>query len=161
MRVGIDIGRPRPSGPEGDDPGGGGYLRAAIPIIIGALFLGLGLAAVDFLPGMGAAIAVGLLVSAGFSYVVLIAMPRATQLSLMGAAIGVSADAGYAKLNDQTPITVANALVKMADSITEGVGLIAADAKVNLPDLTPWGVWAFILSLIAFMGFSFLIRHDF
>jgi hypothetical protein len=94
-------------------------------------------------------------------YVVFIAMPRAMQISIMGAALGVTADAGYARLNDQTPITIANALVKLADSMIKSVGLIAADAQVGgIAAVTPTFVWAFIISLIFFMGFSFLVDHD-
>jgi hypothetical protein len=78
-----------------------------------------------------------------------------------GSGYGVSADAGYAKLNDQTPITVANGLVKLADALTKSVGLIAADAQVSMvAGVTPYFVWAFIISIIVFMGFSFLIKHD-
>ena len=87
-------------------------------------------------------------------------MPRATQVSIMGAAIGVSADAGYAEVNDQTPVTVANALVKVADSLTKSIGIITADAHVAITEVTPIFVWSLILATIVFMGLSFLIKHD-
>ena len=76
------------------------------------------------------------------------------------AAIGVSADAGYAKLNDETPVTVANALVKLADALAKGIGLIAADAHVSVAEVTPNFVWSLILSTVVFMGLSFLVKHD-
>jgi hypothetical protein len=134
---------------------------ATIPIIVGALFLGVASGVGVFLPMWIAALVLGVLVSAAVCYVIIVAMPRATQISLMGVAMGVSADAGYAQLNDQTPITVANGLVKLADALTKSVGLIAADAQVSMvAGVTPYFVWAFIISIIVFMGFSFLIKHD-
>jgi hypothetical protein len=100
--------------------------QAAKPIIFGIVFLIVAQAIVFFFPMWIAAPVLGVLVSAAVCYVILVAMPRATQVSLMGAAIGVSADASYAKLNDQTPVTIANGLVKLADALTKSVGLVAA-----------------------------------
>jgi hypothetical protein len=47
-----------------------------------------------------------------------------------------------------------------ADALTTSVGLIAADAQVNVAAVTPSFVCAFILLTIVFMGFSFLIKND-
>ena len=90
-----------------------GRRRAATPIIYGIAFLAVAVVVAAFLPMWLAAPVLGLLVSAAFCYVVLMAMPRVTQITLMGAAMGVSADAGYAKFTDQTPITVANGLASI------------------------------------------------
>jgi hypothetical protein len=78
----------------------------------------------------------------------------------MGAAIGVSTDAGYAKLNGETPVTIANALVKLADSMATGAGIVAADAHVNTIGFMTHFVWALILSAVVFMAFSFIIKQD-
>jgi hypothetical protein len=146
---------------QGEDHRVSGDVRAGVPIIAGVILLAISAAIAEFLPIQIAAVALGILFSAAFSYVVFIAMPRAMQISIMGAALGVTADAGYARLNDQTPITIANALVKLADSMIKSVGLIAADAQVGgIAAVTPTFVWAFIISLIFFMGFSFLVDHD-
>jgi hypothetical protein len=119
--------------------------RAATPIILGIAFLAVAVAAATFLPMRIAAPVLGVLVSAAVCYVIIVAMPRATQVSLMGAAIGVSADASYAKLSDQTPVTIANGLVKLADALTKSIGLVAADAQVSMvAGVTPYFVWAFI-----------------
>lgn len=137
-----------------------GPKRAGTPIGLGVAALVIAGLLVWYLPPFMAAIALGVMVSAITCFVILIAMPRATQISIMGAAIGVSADASYAKLSDQAPVTVANALVRLADALTASVGLIAADAHVSVAEVTPTFVWSFILSMIVFMGLSFLITHD-
>ena len=137
-----------------------GARRAAKPIIGGvaliAILFGVGMV---FPPAVAASLA-GVLISAVVCFVVLIAMPRAAQISAMGAALGISADAGYAKLNNQSPVTVANGLTDLADSLINGIGIVAKDAHVAVSQAVPFGVWAFILSMIAFMGLSFLIKHD-
>ena len=137
-----------------------GPKRARTPIIYGLIVIAVLVAIVSVLPPVIAAIAIGILISAVVCYVVLMAMPRATQISIMGAAIGISADAGYAQVNDQTPVTVANGLIKMADSLVKAVGLVSTDAHVNVADVSVFGVWSFILSMIVFMGLSFLVKHD-
>jgi hypothetical protein len=79
----------------------------------------------------------------------------------MGAAIGVSADGAYAGFTDQTPVIIANALVKLAHGIGQGVGLIATDAGSHIDSsILPVGVWSFIGASVIFMGASFFIEHD-
>jgi len=140
--------------------GPGGPKRAGTPIALGVFLLALAIGVVNVLPAFFAAGVLGVLVSAVVCFVILMTMPRATQVSIMGAAIGVSADAGYAEVNDQTPVTVANALVKVADSLTKSIGIITADAHVAITEVTPIFVWSLILATIVFMGLSFLIKHD-
>ena len=137
-----------------------GPKRAGTPIGLGILFLLICWLLAQYLPPLYAAIILGVLVSAVVCFVVLMAMPRGTQISIMGAAVGVSADAGYAKFNDETPITVANALVKLADTLTKSIGLVTSDAHINIDQVTPSFVWAFIFSTIVFMALSFLVKHD-
>ncbi len=161
LGVGRGVGRYQEGNSQEGDHRVSGEVRAVVPIVSGIVLLAISVAVAEFLPIRIAAVVLGILFSAAFSYVVLVAMPRAMQISIMGAALGVTADAGYARLNDQTPITIANALVKLADSMIKGVGLIAADAQVGgISTVTPTFVWAFIISLIFFMGFSFLVDHD-
>jgi len=93
---------------------------AGTPIGLGVFILVLAGLLVKSLSATYAAIAIGVLAATVASFVVLMAMPRAMQISIMSAAIGVSADAGYAKINDETPVTVANGLVKLADGLRMG-----------------------------------------
>lgn len=137
-----------------------GYLRAMVPIAIGLLIIYIFFVFLSLLPGKSSAIAVGILSSVVICYVVLMAMPRATQFSIMGAALGVSADAGYAKMNEETPITIANALVKLTNSIVKAIDIVSVESGGEIIDLVPYGVWSFILSSIVFMILSFLVKHD-
>jgi len=107
-----------------------------------------------------AAALIGALVSAAACFVMLVAMPRATQLSLFGAAVGVTADGAYATFTDQTPVTIANGLVRLADGLGKAVGLITANAGIGDVMVIPVGVWSFILCTVAIMGASFLVTHD-
>jgi hypothetical protein len=102
----------------------------------------------------------GLLVSCAACFVMICVMPRAAQLGLVGAAVGVSADGAYANLTDQTPVTIATALVNLANGLAKAVGLIASDAKLEIMEFIPLGVWSFILCTVAIMGASFLIKHN-
>lgn len=135
---------------------------AWIPVVVGLGFLVICLGVAVFFPPSYAAGIVGLLVSAGACFVMLVAMPRAAQLSLFGAAVGVTADGAYANFTDQTPVTLANALVHLATSLVKAVGIVAENALPGTGALTaiPIGVWTFILGSIAIMGASFLIKHD-
>jgi hypothetical protein len=137
-----------------------GPKRAGTPIGLGIILLIIAALVTVFVPALIAAIILGVMVSAVVCYVVMMAMPRSTQLSIMGAAIGISADASYAKLSDETPVTVANGLIRLADGLTKSIGLIAADAQVVVTNVTPQFVWSFILSTVVFMGLSFLVTHD-
>jgi hypothetical protein len=134
--------------------------RAAATVLIGLLFLGLCWCVARWMSPNYAAATIGTLVSSGASLVMLVAMPRAMQLSLFGAALGITADGAYATFTDQTPITIANGLVRLANSLGKAVGLIAADAGIGPLTVIPIGVWSFILCMIAIMGASFLVKHD-
>jgi hypothetical protein len=114
-----------------------------------------------FVPSLWAAIMTGVIVSAILCLVALVAMPRAMQTSIMGAALGISMDGAYAKLSDQTPVTIANALVSVAKNIAQGVGIVSEAADIAIVEKTVnAGVWAFILATAVFMLLSFLIKHD-
>ena len=134
--------------------------RAGIPVFIGIVFLGLCWFVATWIAPNYAAGIIGILVSSAACFVMLVAMPRAAQLSLFGAAVGVTADGAYATFTDQTPITIASGLVRLADSLGKAVGLIATDAGTGQLTIIPIGIWSFILCTIAIMGESFLIKHD-
>jgi hypothetical protein len=133
---------------------------AGVPILFGLVFIGIIAALIIYFPAKSASIAIGITTSACVCYIMIKSMPRAMQISLMGAAIGVSADGAYAGFTDQTPVTIANALVKLANGIGQGVGLIATNAGSQIDSIIPVGVWSFIGATVVFMGASFLIEHD-
>lgn len=142
------------------EPGSGGPQRAATPIALGTVLLVVAGLIVSLLPAWVAAIVLGILAAAVTCYVVLMVVPRNAQIAFMGAAIGVSADAGYAKVTEAAPVTIANALVEWADSLMTAIGLISASSGVNVTDVAKNFVWAFILAIVMFMGLSFLVKHD-
>ena len=142
------------------DPGGEGPKRARNVIGLGLALVLVGVGIVRLLPPVVSACLLGILIAAVVAYVALIAMPRAAQISIIGAALGVTADGGYAKLSQETPVTIANGIVKLADALVTGLGLIAKDAHVAFENAAPYGVWSFILSMAVFMLLSFLIKHD-
>src|SRR5208337_5237894 len=87
---------------------------------------------------------------------------RTAQLAVLWSAIAVTADAAYARLNDQAPVTLAGALVKIIDAclklaepLIKGLGLTAADPRVKVGAVAPDFVWALILSLIAMIAIGF------
>jgi hypothetical protein len=139
-------------------------LKAALaPFARAVLFVVTAVLIVWFAPARAAAILLGVLV-AGALYVFLVRkLPHARQLAFLWAAIAVSADAACAKLNDQTPVTMANALMKLAegaaklaDSLLKGVGIAAAGTQVKIAAVIPDFVWTLILCaiLFAWLGFS-------
>jgi hypothetical protein len=134
--------------------------RAMLPVLVGALFLGACWLVANWLSPTYAAAIIGALVSSAACFVMLVAMPRATQLSLFGAAVGITADGAYATFTDQTPVTVANGLVRLAHGLGKAVGIVATDAGAQQLAVIPIGVWSFILCTVAIMGASFLVKHD-
>ena len=90
-------------------------------------------------------------------------MRRSFQLGLIGMVTGVAADGGYAQLTDQTPVTVANGIVRLAEGLIKGVGIAATSAGANVlaSNSIKIGVWSFIVCTIAIMGASFLVKHEF
>ena len=96
------------------------------------------------------------------SYSLIFRSRHTVQIAVLWASIAMTADAAYARLNDQASVTLANALtkivdavVKLADPLIRGVGLAAANPRVKVGAVAPEFVWAFILSLIVLMAASF------
>jgi hypothetical protein len=145
-------------------------LREALPtiLVVVAVVAG-GAVAIYLLPGRTAAIIVGVIVAAILTFLLLRGFERATQVAILWLAIGVTADAAYARVNDQTPITIASALVKLAEAIIKlgdivirSLGIPAMPVARTGPSpisVAPEFVWAFILSLILFMAFTLMRRE--
>jgi hypothetical protein len=149
-------------------------LREALPtVLLVLLVIGGGAAVIWFLPGRTAAIIVGVIAAGVLTFLLLRGFERATQIALLWLAIGIAADAAYARVNDQPPITIASAFVKLAEAVIKlgdimirslGIPAIAAagDARARAAPVSvaPEFVWAFILALIVFLAFSLLRRQE-
>ena len=76
-----------------------------------------------------------------------------TQIAILWLSIGVVADAAYAKLNDQAPVTIAGALVKLAESavkladvLIRSIGIGGPTVRAQMAAVAPDFVWALILT---------------
>jgi hypothetical protein len=137
-----------------------GRWRGFLPIVYGLVIIALGFAACYFLPAKYAAVVLGVLAAIIVCYVVIMAAPRGIQIAVMGTALGIGADAGYAQLNNKTPVTVANAVIDLAKSFIQATNLISDNAGIGASEVSPLFVWSFIGAAILFMLLSFLIKHD-
>jgi len=129
------------------------------PFVGAAVILGFAVLVILFAPARGAAAILGILAGAILGYSVMTRARQTVQIAVLWAAIAVTADAAYARLNDQQPVTLANELtkiidagVKLADPLIRGLGLTAADPRVKVGAVAPDFVWALILSLIAIIA---------
>ncbi|MDX2265613.1 MAG: hypothetical protein NW215_11675 [Hyphomicrobiales bacterium] len=118
-----------------------------------------------FTPNRTAAVLLGLLGAAAFCFLYLSRKERSTQAAALWFALGVTADAAYAKLNDVAPVTIAGALmkivdavVKLGDSMLRSAVAIPPDARAKISAVTPDFVWALILGVVAFMIIERLSR---
>lgn len=138
-------------------------LRQALPtVLLAVAAITVAIFVIWFLPGRTAAIIVGIMVAAVLSYFLLRRFARGTQIALLWLSIGITADAAYARVNDQQPVTVASALVKLAEAIIKlgdimirslGIPLIDSRARAAATPVSvaPEFVWALILALIVFL----------
>jgi hypothetical protein len=136
--------------------------RRSVPFIGILLLAGIVVALIVFVPVRAAATLLGILSGAMLSYSLIFRSRHTVQIAVLWASIAITADAAYARLNDQASVTLANALTKMVDAVVKladplirGVGLAAADPRVKVGAVAPEFVWAFILSLIVLMAASF------
>jgi hypothetical protein len=146
-------------------------LREALPTVLLVLAILVGAAVVIwFLPSRTAAIIVGIVVAALLTYFALRNFERITQVAILWLAIGITADAAYARVNDQVPVGIASALVKFAEAIIKlgnimisslGIPAVAADPRFRAGPVSvaPEFVWAFVLALIVFLAFNLLRRE--
>jgi len=146
-------------------------VRQALPSILTAVaVIGGAILVIMLLPGRTAAVILGIAAAAVLIFFLVRNMERGTQIALLWLAIGVSADAAYAKVNDQAPLTIANALVKLAeafiklgDILIKSVGLVITDGRGRGPvaaSVAPEFVWAFILALILFLAMNFFRSRE-
>ena len=148
-------------------------LRESLPaiLVVVAIVAG-GAVAIYLLPGRTAAVLIGVIAAAILTFYLTRNAQRSTQIALLWLAIGVSADAAYAKINDQTPVTIASTLVRLAESIIKlgdivirGLGVpVIVDARGRTASIATASValefvWAFILALVLCLAFS-LIRSE-
>jgi hypothetical protein len=113
---------------------------------------------VAFAPARVAAALLGVLAGIGLSNSFIPRVRPAAQIAILWSAITVTADAAYARLNDQAPLTVVNAFTKIVDAIMKLVfplirdlGLSIADPRYKVVAVAPDFIWALILSLAVLM----------
>lgn len=113
-----------------------------------------------------AAVLIGIFSATLLYYFVFYHAERTTQLSFFWAALALSADVAYAKLNDWAPITVINAiaklgegLIKLIDGIVRSVGIPTGEARVKVSAVIPDFLWAVILTLLGLMILNFVAKR--
>jgi hypothetical protein len=142
-------------------------LRQLLPtILLVVLALAGAAAAIYLLPNRTAAVILGVLAALALSTYVLRGLERATQLAITWLTIGVVADAAYAKLNDQAPVTIAGALVKVAEGAAKLIEVLIRSIGIGGPNLqkqmaavAPDFVWALILATTLLMVIGLLGRQ--
>jgi hypothetical protein len=125
-----------------------------LPIAVAVVLIALA-------PARIAATLLGVLVGIGLSTSFIPRVRPAVQNAILWVAITVTADAAYARLNDQAPVTLVNAFSKFVDAIMKlvfpvirNLGLSVADPRYKVVAATPDFIWALILSLVALMSLS-------
>jgi hypothetical protein len=143
------------------------WANRSLPILGLILFVAVAIAVVLYVPVRGAAALLGILAGAGLSYVLSSGARHSVKIAILWAAIAITADAAYAKLNDQSPVTVANTLTKvvdagakLADPLIRGLGLGGGDPRAKVAAVAPDFVWALILSLIALISMGFIFSSS-
>jgi len=136
------------------------YWRKRIaPLLGAAVLLALAAALILFAPARAAAAVLGILAGALLSYTLKSQARYPVQMAVLWVCVAVTSDAAYARLNDQVPLTLANALtkiidafVKLAEPLIKGIGLTAADPRLKVGAVAPDFVWALILTLMAMIA---------
>jgi hypothetical protein len=129
-------------------------LKQSFPdIALAVLAIGGAAVAIWFLPQRTAAVILGILAAVALSIFVVRGLQRTTQIALLWLSLGVVADAAYAKLNDQTPVTVANLLVRLGESMVKLIevvirsfGIGGADLRAKMTAVAPEFIWALLLT---------------
>ena len=127
-----------------------------VPVMVAAVLLA-------FAPARIAATLLGVLAGIVLSKSFIPSVRPGMQNAILWIAVTVTADAAYARLNDQTPLTLVNAFSKVVDAIMKlvfpvirGLGFSIADPRYKVTAVAPDFVWALILSLITLMTLSFV-----
>jgi hypothetical protein len=145
------------------------WARRSVPVIGIVLVLAMMAAAVLLVPARGAAAVLGIAGGIFLGYSLTSRARHTVQIAVLWAAAAVTADAAYARLNDQAPVTLANALAKIIDAflkltepLIKGLGLSVGDPRTKVGAVAPEFVWALILALVATLaiGFSPFVRKD-
>jgi hypothetical protein len=139
-----------------------GWAQRLAPAVYVVLLVAAIGASIWLLPNRGAAACLGIIAGALISLMLSKRARHVTRIAVLWVALAVTADAAYAKLNDQVPVTVAGALVKVVDAaaklsepLIKGVGLGGADPRAKIGAVAPDFVWALILSMILTISLSF------
>jgi small-conductance mechanosensitive channel len=118
---------------------------------------------IAFAPARIAATLLGVLAGIGLSNGFIPRVRPAVQSATLWVMITVTADAAYARLNDQAPLTLVNAFSKVVDAIMKlvfpiirGLGLSITDPRYKVAAVAPDFIWALILSLAALMSLTFV-----
>jgi hypothetical protein len=128
------------------------------------LFLPVTIAAVliAFAPARVAATLLGVLAGIGLSSSYISRVRPAAQTAVFWIAMTVSADAAYARWNDQPPLTIVNAFSKFVDGamklvipLVQNLGFSVADPRYKVVAVAPDFIWALILSLVGLMSLSY------
>ncbi len=127
-------------------------IRPALAIALAAL-------ALWFLPARGAAGALGVIAGMIIAYVLLKQASINLATAILWISVTITADAAYARLNDQAPVTLANALIKVVDAcvklaepLLKGLSAGPADPRSKIGFLAPDFVWGLILSMIVVLA---------
>jgi hypothetical protein len=127
-----------------------------------AVLIALAVALILFTPARTAAALLGIGAGALIAYTLMSQARYGVQTAVLWVCVAVTADAAYARLNDQTPVTLASALirivdacVKLAEPLIRGVGLAAGDPRAKVAAVAPEFVWALILTLIVMLATGF------
>ncbi len=143
------------------------WARRSVPVMGIVLVLAVIAAAVLTIPARGAAAVLGIVAGIFLGYSLILRARHTVQIAVLWVAAAVTADAAYARLNDQAPVTLANALARVIDAflkltepLIKGLGLSIGDPRTKVGAVAPEFVWALILALIVALavGFSPLVR---
>jgi hypothetical protein len=136
------------------------WWERAVPILGLIVLIAVAIAIVVFVPGRGAAALLGVMAGAGLGMSLMSRARQSVRVAVLWAGLAVAADASYARLNDQAPVTLANglaravdAIAKLAEPLIRGFGV--ADPRAKIAAAAPDFVWALILSLILVMALAF------
>ena len=123
-------------------------------------------AAIWYLPNRTAAVILGVVAAIALVRFVLQGLSRITQIAIFWLSVGVVADAAYAKLNDQAPLTIASlvvkfmeAVVKLLDILIRSIGFGGPNIRASIASVTPDFTWALILTATLLMAVSLAGRQ--
>lgn len=142
-------------------------LRVTLAPVMSALaFAALCAALIWVFQARTAAVLIGVLTAAAYYYLVLHTAQSSVQMGVFWAFLAITADAAYAKLNDQAPVTIVSgiakfvdALIKLSEGIVRGIGIPTGEARVKMASVAPDFLWAVILTLILLVMVNFLVKR--